>query len=50
LLLFATGVKFEGKRISPMAKRKGKNQSVPAKNSKYADRNNTSKKTVTKKD
>ncbi len=26
-----------------MAKRKGKNVSVPAKNAKYADRNNTKK-------
>ena len=31
-----------------MAKRKGKNQSAPAKNSKYADRKNT-KKTAKKK-
>jgi hypothetical protein len=31
-----------------MSKRKGKNHSVPAKNAKYADRNNT-KKTATKK-
>ena len=31
-----------------MSKRKGKNQSAPAKNAKYADRNNT-RKTVTKK-
>ena len=31
-----------------MSKRKGKNQSAPAKNAKYADRKNT-KKTATKK-
>jgi hypothetical protein len=38
----------ERKEDQLMAKRKGKNQSVPAKNAKYADRNNT-KKMVTKK-
>jgi hypothetical protein len=32
-----------------MAKRKGKNQSVPAKDAKYADRNNTKKAMAKKK-
>jgi hypothetical protein len=44
--LCVLGRKLEKDRV--MAKRKGKNQSVPAKDAKYADRNNT-KKAIAKK-
>jgi hypothetical protein len=45
--LCVLGRKPEKDRV--MAKRKGKNQSVPAKDAKYADRNNTKKAMAKKK-